>query len=265
MLEPSPPDALPLGLPLAALPFGSPLMHPLAGPFVGPRSGAGVSFDPGDLFGGEDGDWWKPSDLSRMWQNTGKTTAVAADGDPVAVIEGQKDVHDLVQATNAKRPLYKTSAGKHWLLFDRVDDALWWDSLDLAGTWNWVMGHGGISNDFIICSKKETNSPWIGVGQSGSSSTALEGANMIQNDIYFDNVVSSATTRGGQYTLAAAANTMLIDFTKGGGASPDFGIGSYNDGSSFAGPTKVYSLVMIEKQLSSGDRASLETYQQALR
>jgi hypothetical protein len=81
-------------------------------------------FSPNVLFaGGEAGDWFDPSDLSRMWQDTAGATPVTADGQTVARIDGQRGVVSLRQSDAAKRPAYKTSAGLHWLQFDGTNDS----------------------------------------------------------------------------------------------------------------------------------------------
>jgi hypothetical protein len=83
------------------------------------------SWTPNALFAsGESGDWFDPSDLSRMWQDTAGTTPITADGQSVARIDGQRGVVSLRQSDAARRPLYKTSAGLHWLQFDGTNDNL---------------------------------------------------------------------------------------------------------------------------------------------
>jgi hypothetical protein len=50
-----------------------------------------TEFDPNALFAsGEAGDWFDPSDLSRMWQDTAGTTPVTADGQTAALMLGQR-------------------------------------------------------------------------------------------------------------------------------------------------------------------------------
>lgn len=69
--------------------------------------------------------WYDPSDLSTLWQDTAGTSAVTADGQSVARIDDKSgNGRHLVQATAGSRPLYKTSGGLHWLLFDGTDDVL---------------------------------------------------------------------------------------------------------------------------------------------
>jgi hypothetical protein len=100
-------------------------MHIGLGIRMSGNRGAGGGFSPNALFAsGEAGDWFDPSDLSRMWQDTAGTTPVTADGQTVARIDGQRGVVSLRQSDAAKRPAYKTSAGLHWLQFDGTNDAL---------------------------------------------------------------------------------------------------------------------------------------------
>lgn len=69
--------------------------------------------------------WLDPSDLSKMFQSSGGTGAVAADSDPVGKINDKSgNGNHFTQATSGLRPLYKTSGGLRWLQFDGVDDAL---------------------------------------------------------------------------------------------------------------------------------------------
>lgn len=69
--------------------------------------------------------WYDPSDISTLFQDVAGTTPVTADGDPVARVNDKSgNSHNLLQATSSKRPIYKTSGGLSWLLFDGVDDIL---------------------------------------------------------------------------------------------------------------------------------------------
>jgi len=111
-------------------------MHIGLGIRMSGNRGAGGGFSPNALFAsGEAGDWFDPSDLSRMWQDTAGTTPVTADGQTVARIDGQRGVVSLRQSDAAKRPAYKTSAGLHWLQFDGTNDTfLSAAALNLSGT-----------------------------------------------------------------------------------------------------------------------------------
>jgi len=66
-------------------------MHIGLGIRMSGNRGAGGGFSPNALFASsEAGDWFDPSDLSRMWQDTAGATPVTADGQTVGVILGQR-------------------------------------------------------------------------------------------------------------------------------------------------------------------------------
>jgi hypothetical protein len=65
------------------------------------RGGAAAVYSPSVLFAsGEAGDWFDPSDLSRMFTDTAGTTPVTADGQSVALILGQRRGADVELVTN---------------------------------------------------------------------------------------------------------------------------------------------------------------------
>lgn len=90
-------------------------------------TGGGASaFTPATLFAAsEAGAWYDPSDLSTLWQDTGGTVAVTADGQSVARMDDKSgNGNHLTQATAGMRPVYHTDGTKHWLEYDGVDDIL---------------------------------------------------------------------------------------------------------------------------------------------
>jgi hypothetical protein len=70
---------------------------------------------PASLFsGGFTGMWLDYSDKSSMWQDLAKTTPVAADGDPIYVIECQVGGPDWVAPNSGARPIYHEGGGLSW-------------------------------------------------------------------------------------------------------------------------------------------------------
>jgi hypothetical protein len=85
-----------------------------------------AGFDPVSLFsGGEQGGFYDASDLSALWQDIDGTVPITADGQSVARIDDKSGRgNHLIQSDSAKRPLYKTAGGLHWLQFDGSDDLI---------------------------------------------------------------------------------------------------------------------------------------------
>ena len=102
--------------------------------------GGGGGFDPSsvspDLF-------IDPSNLATLWKDTGGTTSVTADGDLVARADNAGTAGgNYNMASSAARPVYKTSGGLHWLLYDGATDYLENTSFSMDGD-NWDMIIGG--------------------------------------------------------------------------------------------------------------------------
>jgi len=118
--------------PAGALMEGGIAVTPLGAIYI---SELATSFSPIDLFqNNEQGAWYDPSDLSTMFQDAAGTTPVTADGQPVGLILDKSGRgNHAIQATAAKRPLYKTSGGLHWLQFDGVNNSLSTAAINLTG------------------------------------------------------------------------------------------------------------------------------------
>lgn len=87
---------------------------------------AAGGFTPADLFAsGEDGVFYDISDLSTLWQDTGGTVQVTADGQSAARMDDLSgNGNNVTQGTASRRPAYKTDGTFHWLQVDGVDDFL---------------------------------------------------------------------------------------------------------------------------------------------
>lgn len=67
-------------------------------------------------------DYWDIADLTTVWQDSGKVTAVSADGDPIGYVAGKLAALDWQQTTSAARPAWRQSGGATWLENDGIDD-----------------------------------------------------------------------------------------------------------------------------------------------
>lgn len=67
----------------------------------------GATISPSDISGLVA--WYDFSDISTLYQDSGKTTPVASDGDPIgAAVDKSGNGNDVLQATTANKPTYKT-------------------------------------------------------------------------------------------------------------------------------------------------------------
>ena len=85
----------------------------------------GGAFSPLDIAGLQL--WLDGSDIATLFQDSAKTTPVTADGDVVgAMADKSGNGRDLLQATTANKPLYKTAIqnGLSVVRFDGTDDKL---------------------------------------------------------------------------------------------------------------------------------------------
>jgi len=87
----------------------------------------GLDFSPARLFAANEPGFWGEVAPAYLWQDTARTTPVTADGDPVASwqLNTATGVIYATQSTAGNRPIYKASAGLHWLEFDGATSNRW--------------------------------------------------------------------------------------------------------------------------------------------
>lgn len=94
----------------------------------------GAAFNPATL---SPVSWFDVSDISTLWKNEAGTDPVTADGDVVARIDDKSgNGRHMKQSSAASRPLYKTSGGLHWLLYDGIDDNF---RIESEAGWTYVL------------------------------------------------------------------------------------------------------------------------------
>lgn len=92
-------------------------------PTLGRRRGGGQPWSPADLPGVTA--FYDPSDLSTMYQDADGTIPVTATEQPVGLmLDKSPNGNHATQSVSARRPVYRTAGGLHWLGFDGVDDRL---------------------------------------------------------------------------------------------------------------------------------------------
>lgn len=108
------------------------------------------------FFGGRQGGWYDPSDLTTLFQDTAGTVPVTADGQLVALMRDKSgNSNHLTQPSVSSRPTYKAAGGLRWLAFDGVDDVLASTNL-LSVTGDFVIS-GGFQSDLNSNSVSQAN------------------------------------------------------------------------------------------------------------
>jgi len=89
---------------------------------------AGPPFSPTDVAGLEA--WWDFSDITKLYQDSGKTTPVASDGDVIgAVVDKSGNGNDATQGTTTNKPVYKVNIQNGLSIARFITD----DYLDFSG------------------------------------------------------------------------------------------------------------------------------------
>lgn len=193
-----------------------------------------------------------------LWQDAAGTVPVDADGQVIGrrVDISGNTVH-FSQGTAGAKPIYRTDGTLHWIEYDRVDDKLS-ASIDLNGSrWSAVNYYGATIGDFLLAHRGGLN-PWSGIGQQGSGTTTLSGQGAVQNGFYVDGVLSTATTRGGQFTDADAGNVAETDFSVTTTWST-LATGKY-DGVDISAPGRDYGYIVRSPQFTQAERDEVVAY-----
>ncbi|MBC7155816.1 MAG: hypothetical protein H5U19_14700, partial [Rhodobacteraceae bacterium] len=178
---------------------------------IGNTRRVGGGFSPQDIFAnGEIGAWYDFSNASKIYQDSDGLTPITSDLDPLGRIEPSAGtLGAATQALSARRFEYHTAG---FIRHDTIDDALQ-IPISMTGNWTVAVAYAPIGNDWILVTNLNNNVPWVGVGVSGSTAAPVPGSGATQNSLYFDNTLSTATTRGGQYTLSQAAKSIVGNWT----------------------------------------------------
>jgi hypothetical protein len=135
------------------------------------------------------------SDISSLWQDDSASTAVASDGDPVALVQdisGSANGVDHSTSVSGERPTYKDDGTYQWIESDGIDDALestanldmtgtdvWTAvfavrSLDTSGGQNIVWGHNALDGNKILYAPRTSSIDVRALANGGSTITVDE-------------------------------------------------------------------------------------------
>jgi hypothetical protein len=214
------------------------------------------------LFGaGEQGAVYVPMPIvlgaQALFQDSAGTVPVTADGDPVGrMLDQSGNGNHATQSVSGRRPVYRTDGVLHRLAFDLVGDEIL-IPVNTFGIFDYFMAYEPLGNDFIITYVSGIGTGWVGIGQSGSVSSALSEPSVgVQNSIRFDEVLSAATTRGGQYSLGQDASRVLVNYDRD--RSNTVAIGLYSQSAPIIGD--MYGYVLRSGTMNAQQRTDLDNY-----
>jgi hypothetical protein len=240
-----------------------------------------VNFTPLSLFsGGEKGFWLDASDLTKMFQLSGGTGAVTADGDPVGYyLDKSGNAHTVTNSSAGQRPLYKTDGSKHWLLFDSSDDVLYNNGVNIGNNVGFLTIAVAIDATSIAVGRDVVRLAVNGNFYNARARIVLDSSNKAyisgrRLDADGDDTATTgfASVAGTPTILIAEldytntdgrvyyGSTLQINdttFTTGGGNT------SATDGALVVGENanlKLYQMVIINRQLTTDERNSLGSY-----
>lgn len=226
--------------------------------------------------------WFDASDLSTLFQNSTLATPVAANSDPVG---GWKDKsgnnNHALQATDAKRPLYKTGVlnSQAGILSDGSDDCLQVSGLSLSTHTMFVvfkasgdgaiMEHGDNANTndgfYIAPSNGNTSTIQRSITAGGGVSSAKLAA-----DWATDNVARRVRVENGGTaalhklyiagTLQSWASETATSLSASAATSATLNIFSRNNGSGFLFTGHIFELLIYSPVISAPSAAIVEAY-----
>jgi hypothetical protein len=222
-----------------------------------PQPGGGGGFDPATL---SPIAWYDPSDITTLYQDSGATTPVTADGDPFGYIGDKSgNGNHMVQATAGKRPVYKTTGGLKSLLYTSGNSSAITAASAFTGAYEAVIGLNVSDTGFFA--------EWLDNGSgsyllrtntalnSGSNRTLYENTGGNAEFANAANITYVNSVQTLSYTINAAYVIRLGPRGTGGQGKS---LGSVTNARFPSG--SVYGLIFFSNNLVSGDRASLDTW-----
>ena len=223
---------------------------------------ASSAFDPASLFGGSDDGWYREASLATTFTDSARTTSTTV-GNPVGGVTdlSGKGNHGTTDTDGERATLRQAANGSYYYEFD-TDDRLAVGLNLISKRMTFAMAFRPLARDFIFLRDRINSNLWAGIAQSGST-TALTALNTTLNSIYYDNGLLTDLTRGGSYTAAQSAKSVVIDFTVGasiGASNWPMPIIGRHKLSGFVGVGDTFADLAIDRELTSTERANLTTY-----
>ena len=242
-------------------------------------------FSPSALFAnGEEGGWYDPSDLTKVFQPDGTTPTVPwTSGDILPanrvgkLVDKSGNENDLVQTTLAKCPALKLVGGLYFLEFDGIDDGLRSADIDFTGTNTMSVFSGARkeADEVAVVAELSNN---VG-GSTGAFRLASIGSNVWRytskgtsgvngNATGYTPPVTSVLT--GLSDIANDVATIRVDGVEKASPTADQGTGPFgnlplnlgarNNGSLLQLDGRVYGLIVRGALSDASEIASAEKY-----
>ena len=219
---------------------------------------ASSAFDPASLFGGSDDGWYREASLATTFTDSARTTSTTV-GNPVGGVTdlSGKGNHGTTDTDEERTTLRQAANGSYYYEFDTSDRLAVGLNL-ISKRMTFAMAFRPLAQNFVFLRDRTNSNVWAGIGQSGSTA-ALIASNATLNSTYYDNVLLTDLTRGGSYTAAQSAKSVVIDFTVMAVNWAEPIIGNHG-GSNFLGVGDTFADLAIDRELTSTERADLTTY-----
>lgn len=208
----------------------------------------------------EAGVFYDLSDLSALWQDSNRTTPGVVDSPVGAVDDLSGNGNHALQATDAKRPILRTSGGIWYLEFDGSDDGLQalytmaqpMDRISALRQISWASDQlfgGGNANAGVLIQNVATPrfDLYSGSFAAGNNGAAI-GVNAVVTERH-DGASSRLAVNNNSYTTGNANTNSSGGITLGA----SFG-GAANSN------IRLYGVVEIERALSDGEIAQARNY-----
>ena len=215
-------------------------------------------FNPASLFGADDDGWYREASLATTFTDSARTTSTTV-GNPVGGVTdlSGKGNHGTTDDDAERATLRQAANGSYYYEFDAPNRLAVGLNL-ISKRMTIAMAFRPLAQNFVFLRDRDLSNRWVGIGQTGSTA-ALEASNATLNSTYYDNVLLTDLTRGGAYTAAQSAKSVVIDFTVSAVSWAEPIIGRQG-ASNFLGVGDTFADFAIDRELTSTERADLTTY-----
>ena len=238
------------------------------------------AINPATLFSGASGAWYDPSDLTTVWQDSGRTTPAVV-GDPVGCIDDKSGAGlHMTQATAAARPTLRQDAGGFYYLERDGSDDYMHSAASVALALGFTIAYGGqhavgsgSSNvAFATVALNSTNYLAVGFRQdvadgramaradsTGGALVAAQGTNGVLGGINAAVIATLRTTTATVSVNADADSSIALSGTYGPVAACRVRLG-LQTGVATNVATRCYGLIVVNRELTDLEKVGVSAY-----